>query len=85
MTEQPARLLGVIESFRAVIDQCPSGRARRVTETALETIERDGAAAMRDQAFLVVTALRGWRGDRAALVRRSLETFLNDTANKDKG
>lgn len=83
--KDPSRLLGVIESFRAVIDQCPSGRARRVTEAALDAIEREGASAMRDQAFLVVTALRGWRGERAAQVRRSLESFLNPTTNDRKG
>ena len=73
--EKPRRL-GVIEAFTAVLNSCPSGSVRAVTDTALETIKRDGADAMPMQAYLVLTAMQGWRGDRATQVRESLEAFL---------
>jgi len=72
----PARTLGVVECFHAVIRQCPHASARAVAEHALATIEREGAAALAEQAYLVLTAVRGWRGERAAQVKRSLEAFL---------
>jgi hypothetical protein len=71
-----ARTLGVVECFVAVINQCPNGSVRRVAELALANVERDGAAALAEQAFLVLTAVRGWQGERAAQVKRSLEAFL---------
>lgn len=70
------RRLGVIEAFTAVINSCPSGSVRAVTENALETIKRDGAEAMPMQAYLVLTAMQGWRGDKSTQVRESLEAFL---------
>lgn len=76
--EKPARRLGVIEAFTAVINSCPSGSVRAVTESALETIKRDGADSMPMQAYLVLTAMQGWRGDKASQVRESLEAFLSD-------
>jgi hypothetical protein len=77
--EDHSRLLGVIECFSAVVRQCPNGSARRLAENALAAIEREGAAALPEQAFLVLTAARGWQGERAAQVRRSLERFLEET------
>jgi hypothetical protein len=71
-----ARPLGVVECFVAVTRQCPSGAARRVAEHALAAVESQGAGALPAQAFLVLTAVRGWRGRRAEQVRRSLEEFL---------
>jgi hypothetical protein len=47
-----------------------------MAENALLVVERDGAAALPEQAFLVLTAIRGWQGDRAAQVKRSLQAFL---------
>ena len=80
MSAKPAddftRTLGVVESFVAVVKQCPNGSVRRVAELALANVERDGASAMAEQAFLVLTAVRGWQGERAAQVKRSLEAFL---------
>lgn len=74
-SDRPRRL-GIIEAFTAVINSCPSGSVRAVAENALETIERDGAEAMPMQAYLVLTAMQGWRGDKSAQVRESLEAFL---------
>ncbi|MEN8182949.1 MAG: hypothetical protein ABFS46_10490 [Myxococcota bacterium] len=77
MTADPPRLLGVIEAIQAVCDQCPSGAVRRVAEGALETVRREGAASLPTQAFLVLSAARGWTGERAAQVKRSLQAFLD--------
>lgn len=66
----------MIECFTAVVRQCPKAAARAVAESALEAVERDGGRALHEQAYLVLTALRGWQGDRAAHVKRSLEAFL---------
>lgn len=72
-----SRVLGVIECFKSVTEQCPKGPARAIAEAALATIERDGAAALPNQAYLVLSALRGWQGERAQQVHRSLVAFLN--------
>jgi hypothetical protein len=72
----PERTLGVIECFTAVVRQCPKAAARAVAEGALEAVERDGGHVLHEHAYLVLSALRGWQGDRAAHVKRSLQTFL---------
>ena len=72
----PPRRLGVIEAFTAVINSCPSGAVRRVAEQALDAVKRDGADALPQQAFFVLTAVRGWQGDKAAQVKDALEAFL---------
>lgn len=79
------RRLGVIEAFTAVLNSCPSGSARAVTETALEAVKRDGADAMPMQAYLVLTAIQGWRGERAQQVRASLEAFLAEQERRSRG
>ena len=80
MSESPPgdydRTLGVVECFTAVVKQCPNGSVRRVAELALAAVERDGAGALAEQAFLVESAIRGWQGPRAAQVKRSLAAFL---------
>ena len=70
------RRLGVIEAFTAVVNSCPSGAVRRVAEQALDTVKREGSGALPVQAYLVLTAVRGWQGDRAAQVKDALEAFL---------
>ena len=37
---------------------------------------------LREQAFLVLTAIQGWRGERARQVHRSLQAFLDSTERK---
>jgi hypothetical protein len=76
------RTLGVIECFVAVVKQCPSGSVRRMAESALAAVERGGATALPEQAFLVLTAVRGWQGKRATQVKRSLSAFLEGAASK---
>jgi hypothetical protein len=66
----------VIECFVAVRDQCPSGAVRRVAEQALARVEREGARVLAEEAFLVLSAAGGWRGERAEQVKRSLRAFL---------
>jgi hypothetical protein len=76
-SDDRSRTLGVVECFAAVVNQCPSGSVRRMAENALLAVERDGSAVLPEQAFLVQTAIRGWQGDRAAQVKRSLQAFLD--------
>ncbi len=79
------RTLGVIECFKAVTDQCPKGPARVLAEAALAAVERDGASVLPAQAYLVLSALRGWQGERAQQVHRSLQAFLETSATKGSG
>jgi hypothetical protein len=72
----PSRTLGVVECFTAVARQCPKEPARALAESALAAVERGGAAALAEQAFLVLAAIQGWQGERAGQVKRSLQAFL---------
>lgn len=67
----------MVEAFTAVVNSCPSGKVRAVAENALEAVKQRGADALPEQAFLVLTACRGWHGDRAAQVKESLQAFLD--------
>jgi benzil reductase ((S)-benzoin forming) len=73
------RTLGVVEAISAVRDQCPSGAVQAAARSALEAIQREGASALPQQAFLVLSAARGWTGERAEQVKRSLRRFLEPT------
>ena len=75
------RLLGVIECFTAVVRQCPKAAARAMAESALATVERDGSRVLAEQAYLVLSALSGWHGERAAQVKRSLQAFVEGAEN----
>jgi hypothetical protein len=78
-----SRRLGVIEAMRAAADQCPSGAVRTCAANALEAVKREGASALPTQAFLVLTAIRGWSGERAEQVRSSLQAFLDEAEAGD--
>jgi hypothetical protein len=78
MSDGAARNLGVVEAITAVTRQCPHGSVVAAAEQALETIKERGADAMAEQAFLVLSAIQGWRGDVAQQVHRSLQAFLDD-------
>ena len=80
-TNDYSRDLGVIESFTVVTQQCPSGAVRACAERALEAVKAGGADSLREQAYFVLTAIQGWRGDRAAQVHRSLTAFLSSRAS----
>lgn len=89
MSEDYERTLGVIEAFSVVARQCPSGSVRACAEQALEAARQgtapDRARALREQAYFVLTSIRGWRGERAQQVTRSLQAFLEDTAPRAAG
>ena len=70
------RPLGVIEALTAVRDQCPHAAVRDHAARALETIGQDGAPELRQQAFLVLSTIAGWRGERALAVKRALRAFV---------
>lgn len=70
------RDLGVVEAITMVTRSCPSGVVVAAAERALEAIKAGGADVMREQAYFVLTALKGWRGDRARQVHRSLSLYL---------
>lgn len=72
------RDLGVIEAITYVTRSCPSGVVVAVAEGALEAIKAGGSEVMRQQAFIVLTAMKGWRGDRATQVHRSLTRYLEN-------
>ena len=78
-----ARNLGIVEAFMSVRDQCPSGAVRRVAMDALEAAKHGGPGTLREQAYFVLTAIQGWRGERATQVHRSLQTFL-DSSTEEK-
>ncbi len=80
MPDDEERVLGVVECFHVVLRQCPSGAVHQVAEQGLAAIESGGAAAIGEQAFLLPSATRGWRGPKAAQVKRSLEAFLAGSA-----
>jgi hypothetical protein len=77
------RTLGVIEAITVVTQQCPSGAVRACAERALDTIRTEGSSAVREQAWFVLTAIRGWRGDRAQQVAASLSHFLEPSHGGD--
>ena len=76
MEKDYERTLGVVEAITAAKDQCPSGRARSLAESALASLKDAQPGVLREQAWLVMNALQGWRGERADQVRRSLNAFL---------
>ena len=75
-----SRELGVIEAFTVVTQQCPNGSVRACAERALEAVKTGGAEVLREQAYFVLTALQGWRSERARQVHASLSAFLERDA-----
>lgn len=76
------RDLGVIEAITMVTRTCPSGVVVSAAERALEAIKKDGADTMKDQVYFVLTAMKGWRGDRAIQIHRSLSKYLSQNSAK---
>jgi hypothetical protein len=74
------REMGVVEAITTVTRSCPNGGVVLAAERALEAIKQGGADAMRQQAYFVLVAIRGWRGDRAEQVHRSLTRYLETKA-----
>lgn len=82
MKDGEDRILGVIEAITAVTRQCPHGSVVAAAEQSLATIKAEGADAMAEQAFLVLSAIKGWRGNVAGQVHRSLQSYLEDHARR---
>ena len=76
------RRLGVVEAFTAVVNQCPSGAVQSVARNALEALQREGSRTLPEQAFRVLSAVRGWRGPVAARVKEALEAFLAEAEER---
>lgn len=74
-----SRELGVVEAIGLVRDRCPHGAVRDHAAAALEKLKGADPGTLREQAFLVLSTLAGWRGDRAEQVKRSLRAFLERT------
>lgn len=71
------RDLGVIEAITFVTRSCPNGRVVAAAKGALEAIKTGGPDSLKQQAYFVLTAIQGWRGDRAHQVHRSLSRYLD--------
>lgn len=66
----------MIEALTSARDQCPHAAVRENAARALEAVKGGGGGALREQAFLVLSTLAGWRGERAEAVKRALRDFL---------
>lgn len=73
------RDLGVIEAITQVTRSCPNGAVVSAAERALEAIKTGGRDELRRQTYFVLSAIQGWRGDRARQVHRSLTSFLEQS------
>ena len=71
------RILGVVEAITIVTRSCPNGRVVAAAKGALEAIKTGGSDSLKQQAYFVLTAIQGWRGDRAHQVHRSLSLYLD--------
>jgi hypothetical protein len=79
------RDLGVIEAITFVTRSCPSGVVVSAAKRALEAIGAGGADVLKQQAYFVLTAIQGWRGDRARQVHRSLTNYLAQRGDPKQG
>ncbi len=76
------RQLGVVEALTSASRQCPNASVRIAASQALESLGEAHSGGLRDQVFFVLTAMRGWRGDRARQVHDSLSAFLAGDATR---
>jgi len=75
------RDLGVIEAITYVTRSCPSGVVVAAAEAALEAIKAGGSSVMKQQAYIVLTTMKGWRGERATQVHRALNGYLEQSSD----
>lgn len=76
------RDLGVIEAITIVTRSCPNGGVIAAAEQALKAISAGGPDVLREQAYFVIVAIQGWRGERARQVHRSLSRYIEEGAAK---
>jgi hypothetical protein len=74
------RDLGVIEAITVVTRSCPNGGVTNAAQQALDAIKAGGPDTLKLQAYFVLTAIKGWRGDRARQVHRSLSHYLESNS-----
>lgn len=72
-----SRQMGVVECLVSITNQCPSGPVRTVAAQALEAIKGNKPGVMREQVYYVLTAIQGWRGERARQIHDSLTQFMD--------
>lgn len=80
-SDDTQRELGVVEAILLVRDRCPHGAVREHAATALDRLKGADPETVKEQAFLVLSTLAGWRGPRADQVKRSLRAFLERTGS----
>ncbi|MFT5442237.1 MAG: hypothetical protein ACI8W3_001279 [Myxococcota bacterium] len=78
-----SREMGVVECFVAITNECQSGPVRNVASHALEAIKERKPGVMREQVYFVLTAIQGWRGERASQIHRSLTHFYESAKSRD--
>lgn len=83
-SEDYERTLGVAEAITLVTQQCPNAHVRASAEAALDAIKGGDSDILKQQVFLVLTSMRGWRGDRATQIYRSLQSFLDQQTGKGR-
>jgi hypothetical protein len=76
------RQLGVVEALTLVTKQCPSGAVRSAAEKALADLKDQKMGGLRNQVYFVLTAMKGWRGDRATQIHRSLTDYLEESSDQ---
>lgn len=76
------RDLGVVEAITMVTRSCPNGVVVSVANAALDAIKTGGSDEIPKHAYLVLTSMKGWRGDRATQVHRSLSRYLEERASR---
>jgi len=79
--EDYARQLGVVEALTLVTKQCPNGAVRHSAEQALSDLTNQKSGGLRNQVYFVLTAMKGWRGDRASQIHRSLTAYLEESSS----
>ena len=76
MSDDRERRLGIVEAIVAARDQCPSAAVREMADQALEAIKSSRSGTLREQAYLLMSAMQGWRGPRASQVHEALKSFV---------
>ncbi len=75
-------MLGIVEALSLVTKQCPSAPVRKTAEQALADLKNENSAGLQNQVYFVLTAMKGWRGDRASQIHRSLTSFLEEPSSR---
>ena len=77
-----SRQLGVVEALTLASRQCPNGSVRNVATQALESLKSSQSSGLREQVYFVLSAIQGWRGERARQIHDSLAAYLESASKK---